>query len=218
MPLHEDTIAFLAKRNAFRNELAAALRGERTDDEKQEDEDQQVDDCPEDNPEAAAEAAAEEEQGLIDQVIDFFFGPPDPDKEAPGPAAAAVEECKVPPREGTPCNKPDAACDPLRRLDSVEPIECFRDENGWPNSDGLYERIREATVNADDEDNNAFAQIQLMRQANVMESYRKMLLHKKQRLCHYMASWCECLKNEPQSQAEMEQLMLNEPIGRTVTD
>ena len=181
MPLHEDTLEFLEKRNAFRDELAAALRGETTEEEEQEDEAAKEENCPEDEPAAGA-------------------------------------ACRVPARDGTPCNQPELQCDILRRLDKIRPLECLRDEDGWPDSDGLYERLKEATLNEDDPDNSAFAQIQLMRQANVLESYRKMLLHKKQRLCHYLAGWCECMKKEPQSQEELEKLMLYEPIGRTVAE
>lgn len=218
MPLHEDIIAFLDKRNAFRDQLAAALRGEQSDEEQEENEDTQVEDCPEDNPEAAAEAAAEQEEQERLDLIDAILGPPDPDNVFIGPPEPVEEECEVPPREGTPCNQPDEACDILSRLDKIEPIECFRDPKGWPNTDGLYERISQATLNPDDPDNNGRALISLMRQANLAESYRKMLLHKKQRLCHYLASWCECMKREEQSQREIEQLLLFEPIGRIVSE
>lgn len=217
MPLHDDTLNFLEKRNEFRNQLAAALRGESTDEEQAEDDETQVEDCPEDNPEAAAAAAEQEAEDEQQKALDFVIGPPDPNKAALGPAAAQEEECDVEPREGTPCNEPGDGCNLFRRLDKITPLECLRDPKGWPNSDALYERLKEATLNPEDPDNFGRAQIQLMRQVNVMESYRKMLLHKKQRLCHYVAAWCECMKNEPQSQEELEELMLHQPIGRTVT-
>ena len=96
-------------------------------------------------------------------------------------------------------------------------FECLRDAKGWPNTDALYETLYEAVSNASSPDNSAASQIQLMRQVNLMESYRKMLLHKKQGVGQYMAAWCACLAKEPQSLEELRMLLLNQAIGQTVT-
>ena len=175
MPLHDDTLAFLERRNAFRDALAEALL---TRPEEPEEPDE----------------------------------PEDPEEpEEPGEGGEGV--CTVPGRVGAD-GKPDTSCNPFAAIAQIEAIECFRDATGWPNCDQLYQDLMES-LRSENPAETAEIQIPLQLQVNVMESYRKMLLHKKQRLCHHLSAWCACLRREAQSQSELESLMLNRPIGRT---
>lgn len=136
------------------------------------------------------------------------------------PAAPEDDDCTVEPRE----DRAGACAGLQERLAQVTPIEQQRAAGGWPDSEALYEDLLRVLDNqpidiGGDEDVAASMElvIQLMRQANVLESYRKMLLHKKQRWCHFLSSWCECMKSEQQSQQELEQLMQNIPVGNQTT-
>ncbi len=103
----------------------------------------------------------------------------------------------------------------IKEIGAFPRFECLRDAAGWPNCDALYAVLEEALTNVASDNGSAAQQIQLMRQVNVLESYRKMLLHKKQTVGHYMAAWCACLDKEPQSLEELRQLMLNQAVGLT---
>lgn len=136
------------------------------------------------------------------------------------PEAPGDDDCTVEPRE----DRAGACAGLQERLAQVTPIEQQRAAGGWPDSDSLYEDLLKVLDGqpieiGGDEDVAASMElvIQLMRQANVLESYRKMLLHKKQRWCHFLSSWCECMKGEQASQDELEQLMQNIPVDNQTT-
>ena len=168
MPLHEDTLAFLEARNALREQLRAALKGETTED-------------------GSGDLLEPQQREIGDPLT----------------------PCTVPARESS---EGEGECE----IGDLPYFECLRDVNGWPNSAGLYETLWDALSKEDDANNVGDEQIRLMRQINVLESYRKMLLHKKQNVCHYLAAWCQALDKEPQSYDELQRLMLNQSIGQVV--
>lgn len=206
MPLHPDAEAFLEERNAFRDELAAALADPGDTEEPAEDTTD------------SDTAAVEEDIATVGEQVENQ-GAADP--EAPPKTneltnEGGVEEatCELSGRDTT---RGSTCTSTQQRLAGVTPIESFRDPNGWPNSDQLYQDLlalydRAGRGNASDTDTMEQA-IQWQRQINVLESYRKMLLHKKQRWCHFLSSWCECMKNEAQSQEQFRALMENALVG-----
>lgn len=144
------------------------------------------------------------------------------DGEDPGPGGAVVtvngaeDACDVPGREE---EEEDGCTELLKLLNDLTPIETFRDPAGWPNSDRLYDAVSEfvektasrETTRAEHTAEN-FGLLQ--RQVTVLESYRKMLLHKKQNSCHFLLSWCEVMKKEPQLLNELVAAIKGQPVGR----
>lgn len=186
--LHSDTVEWLGVRNAYRNALAAAFQvaaGQSIDDLQQ----------------AADDAAA----ALADD-------PGNADLQAVNDAAQqnlqqaqAALECPA----GGGC--PDLSASFENWPPSLsEDIEQQSDENGWPNCEDLYED-NDATFKS--QSRTMEENIAQQRQINTLESYRKMLLHKKQKRCELFASFGACLANESQSQSELEQLLLNKRVG-----
>jgi hypothetical protein len=205
MPLHADTIKFLEGRNKFRNELAAALTGK---------------------PQENADGSEQEPEPVVDpataDVISDSDGTdyePIPPATEENPDPAAGSGCVLPARGESDGEK--KCTNVVVRLAEVTPITMLRDPKGWPNSDKLYEDHRLAldrmATGSQLSDDDMTKILIYQRQVNVMESYRKMLLHKKQQACHFLSSWCECMKSEPQSQAQLNALLLNDPVGIVAT-
>ena len=135
--------------------------------------------------------------------------PTAPPSEEDKPADEAA--CVVPARPGA------EECGTF--LSVAARLECFRDAAGWPNADELYNVLINGLSGAEDSEAlTAAQQITLMRQVSVLESYRKMLLHKKQGMCQYLAALCNNMANEPNSLNTLRRLMLNEPVGRLAND
>jgi hypothetical protein len=90
-------------------------------------------------------------------------------------------------------------------------IEQETAEKGWPECDGLY---GDTNSNLKKKDELVMPEVIVQeRQINTLESYRRMLLHKKQRKCHLLAAYAEYWEAEGRSQSELEELMLNKRVG-----
>lgn len=163
MPLHDDTLAFLEARNAFRNELEGAI-------------------CDDDR------------TGLTPKVGQF----------------GDADGCEVTARAV------DGSCGEATDGGATPDLCALGEKAVFPACDSLYETTLNALKIDDDDNNVASAQIRLMRQINVIESYRKMFLHKCQTPKNLQLTWCEQLAAEGQSQEELSSLMLNQAIGRQV--
>lgn len=87
-------------------------------------------------------------------------------------------------------------------------------EELWPTCDDLYSQVLESFANGDAAKLTRLDQ----RQINIIESYRRMLLHKKQRRCQLLAAHVAQMRHEPQSQGEVERLLLNQQVGREVVE
>ncbi len=207
--LHEDTKAWLEARNAWRDELAAAVTGGGDGgDDDQEAEDQTEEEAAEEEVADAADEAAAENGEQEEEEED-----PNDSKNT----GTEADDCEVPGREEGQ-DPGDEPCTNLAdNLADVTPLVCIgSDPNGWPNCDQLYSDInamlKRAKTGPLPTDTQAQL-IRLQRQANAMESYRKMLLHRKQKACHYLESWCQCLREESRLQGELQSLLSFQPIG-----
>lgn len=133
-----------------------------------------------------------------------------------------VDDCDVPGR--TDSVDGEEGCDELLRLlNALTPIETLRDPSGWPNADNLYAAVSEFVESTGQRqtllpEHTAANFAMLQRQVTLLESYRKMLLHKKQNACHFLLSWCEVMKSEPQLLNELVGALRGYPIGRYAAD
>jgi hypothetical protein len=136
-----------------------------------------------------------------------IFTEPEEDEEDPAPVVEG-------PVVGG-CNPEVGGCAELNNRFAAYPldegVENSTAENGWPASDGLY-----ADVMTDLKDPKKFMSdiIPHERQINTLESYRRMLLHKKERKCHLIAAYSAYWAKEALSQQELEQLLLNKIVGQ----
>lgn len=96
--------------------------------------------------------------------------------------------------------------------EAAQDVERQSDESGWPTANGLYQAIEEKLKAGGTERMEEI--IIRMLQANTLESYRKMLLHKKYRQSHHLVALTNSLTAEGQSQEELERLMLHQLVGR----
>lgn len=157
---------------------------------------------------STGEAVEEEQDSPAAEAPDLV---PEEGEEGDGEGvvgvAAGEPDCELTPGG---CSSLNAA---FAELPSETDVEQEEDGNGWPNSDGLYSDVM-TTLKSKDQMVMPDAIVQ-QRQINTLESYRRMLLHKKQRRCHLLAAFAKYWESETQSQTELQQLMLNQKVGVT---
>lgn len=170
----------------------------------------------------------EKRNGFRDELAEALRGNTEDDDDTSAEDAGAVvganpggkaDECAVPARgqegSGSEGTGRESCTNVTDALAKVTKIESFRHANGWPDSGQLYADLINLLKSAPDETATMEQVIEWQRQISVLESYRKMLLHKKQGACEYLTSWCRCMESEEQSQQELEALMLNRSVGLT---
>jgi len=201
MPLHADATKFLEKRKLFRDGLAAALKGT-----------------------VPASATIKLNVNLVTVVGDHEEASPEegeggeeasPEEGEGGEEASPEEDedsCAVPAR----VEAASGACSKVAEaLANVTRIESFKEDDGWPSAKGLYSELIAMTKRAEKpRPTDTMEQVlQWQRQIDLLESYRKMLLHKKQGGCHFIKSWSESMKADKQSQVELAALLQNQLVG-----
>jgi hypothetical protein len=90
------------------------------------------------------------------------------------------------------------------------PAEGEQPAQAWPMSPTLYAALALAFT----EQKAVSAIIPLQLQLNTLESYRRMLLHKKWRRCHHLVAMAENLRPEVQAEKELQELLLGQQIGQ----
>lgn len=220
MALDPATQEFLEKRNDFRDRLAAAILGEGLEEQIAEIKakyEQECEDRCEDTEEDENPVTGETPEDATASPGEVFSAANEEAEEEAEETSTACETLSarcVTGRDGKdPCSgdyTPDVCALSLKNLNELVGIECFRDENGWPASAELESSIL-AGLNGE---MTAAELIPLIRQMNVLESYRKMLLHKKQGSRQYFAAWCSVMKREADSQEELSLLMQGKKVGR----
>lgn len=136
------------------------------------------------------------------------------------PSEPTPDECGIYAREDDPANegRPTGCVEFYPQL--LSEIEQWTDANGWPKTDDLYVELNELLARAADEPEDTdtmAAVIELQRQINLMESYRKMLLHKQQGSCAFISQWCGQTRDARSAlKTELEELLLNRRVGTQV--
>lgn len=221
--LHPDTAAWLEARNAWRDALAAAVTGGGGAGGGGEGAEEPADEQAEGAVDEAAEDAADAADAAADAVAEN--GEPagaDEDPNTSQNTGTDADDCEVEGRDAGADPGDDECTNLVDRLAETDPLVCVgSDPNGWPNCDQLYAELNEMLKRAKSGPLPTDTQTQLIRlqrQVNAMESYRKMLLHRKQKACHYLESWCQCLRDEGRLQAELQALLSYQPIGLQPTE
>src|SRR6056297_2004471 len=147
------------------------------------------------------------------EVVRRAAAPPIEEGEEDGVTAEpSADECGIYARDEDPANADRApACADFHPAE-LSLIEEWRDANGWPSADNLYADLNELLARAVDapEDTDTMARVvELQRQINLLESYRKMLLHKQQGACAFIGRWCSQTRSSPALDDEIEALALN---------
>ena len=155
------------------------------------------------------------------EALRLRVGPPieDPEGDPPDPTP---DECGIYARDDDPANE-DRPAGCLEFFPQIlSEIEQWTDANGWPTTDDLYVELNELLARAADQPSDTdtmAAVIELQRQINLMESYRKMLLHKQQTACAFISQWCGRIRGAgPLLKAELEELLLNRRVGTVVEE
>jgi len=86
-------------------------------------------------------------------------------------------------------------------------------EGSFPQSTALYAKVSKAFH----DQVAAGYSIPLQLQTNVLEGYRKTLLHKKWRRCHHLVAMAYNLEPEVRAQDELRQLLLGQQVGNLGT-
>lgn len=150
--------------------------------------------------------ATPEQEGLNEDTVAFL--------DIRNPVRTTLSDTMQPPTDGDDCelthNDKFAALNPA-------PYQGEQAEGGWPSADNLYEQQQQQYKGEVGEDAEqpvmgdiAVGQLQI----DTLEAYRRTTLHRRQRRCHLIAAWTASLANEPQSQSELQSLMLNKNVGQ----